>query len=556
MAGNVHGLQGGLIMARTFATDPANVVTDRSGNVIAGRRLRVYTSRESGAEITDLTNLQGEPFNEGLTSDTNGRYQFKVNSDQWDVVTLRASDGGMWDVASIESLRLSGQAYPIAQEAGENAQAAIDLARAMMVSVRTHGAVGNGSTNDTAAFQSAINELEAAGGGTLLVPPGRYAVNGTVELCSNITITGGGTITKTVTSPYTVFAALSRGQRGYGSSVRNVTVDGLAFEGNFASSIAVNPFALHHAQNVSILRCRFTQCIRNGHVVDLNGCDNIQIRDCVFEGFGPGSSGYYRVEAVQLDISSKGAVSADDDAGSFDGLLTRNVTIDNCQFLPLTVGGTTYPCPNPIGAHACLEEAQYRGVWFTNNLIVDPREDIATSDLATDPVKGVIHFPALRNAVFQGNHFRMTAGRSVRVFALYSMTHGVSKNFDPEVAGAGQGTIAPTLTQDVVIRDNVIDGFNGATVQEHILLRGLATAKIENITIDGNVARSGTSPLVGLKSATGTTVVNNKASGTGAAAFTVDNTVTNSLISTNIVSGYTAKVGGTPGTNVVTSGNI
>lgn len=544
-------------MTRTFATDPANVVTDRQGNVTPGRKLRVYTSRESGTEITDLTDLQGHPFVDGLTSDADGRYPFIVNSNLWDVVTLRVSDGGMWDVASVESLRLSGQAYPIAQQASNDAEEALTLAKSILVSVRTYGAKGDGSTDDTAAFQAAMNVLKGAGGGTLLVPPGRYVVNGTVVMCSDITITGSGTITKTAASPYTVFAALSDGQRGYGSSVRNVTVDGLTFEGNFTTSIAVNPFALHHAQNVAILRCLFTQCIRNGHVVDLNGCDNVQVRDCVFEGFDPGSSGYYRVEAVQLDISSKGAVSSADAPGSFDGLLTRNVTVDGCSFIPLTIGATTYACPNPIGAHACVEDAQYRGVWFTNNLIVDPHEDIATGDTATDPVKGVIHFPALRNAVFQGNQFRMSAGRAVRVFALYSMTHGVSKDFDPEQSGVPQTTIGPTLTQDVVIRDNVIDGFASTTIQEHILLRGLATAPVENVTVDGNVARGGTNPVAALKSSTGTVVVNNKASGTAAAAFSVDTTVTNSLITTNIVSaGFTSKVGGTPGTNVVTSGNI
>ncbi len=48
------------------------------------------------------------------------------------------------------------------------------------LSVKSRGAVGNGTTVDTAAFQSAIAILKAAGGGTLIVPPGTYAIDTTL----------------------------------------------------------------------------------------------------------------------------------------------------------------------------------------------------------------------------------------------------------------------------------------------------------------------------------------------------------------------------------------
>ena len=44
------------------------------------------------------------------------------------------------------------------------------------VSVKDFGAVGDGSVNDTAAIQAAIDAVFAAGGGTVLVPTGTYAV--------------------------------------------------------------------------------------------------------------------------------------------------------------------------------------------------------------------------------------------------------------------------------------------------------------------------------------------------------------------------------------------
>lgn len=44
------------------------------------------------------------------------------------------------------------------------------------LNLRDFGAVGDGTTNDGPALQNALNALAAAGGGTLIVPAGRYAI--------------------------------------------------------------------------------------------------------------------------------------------------------------------------------------------------------------------------------------------------------------------------------------------------------------------------------------------------------------------------------------------
>src|SRR5262245_30142295 len=53
--------------------------------------------------------------------------------------------------------------------------------------VRTLGALGNGQTNDTVAFQKALDQCAAAGGGTVIVPAGDYLI-GSIELKSNTTL--------------------------------------------------------------------------------------------------------------------------------------------------------------------------------------------------------------------------------------------------------------------------------------------------------------------------------------------------------------------------------
>ncbi|MDX2253295.1 MAG: glycosyl hydrolase family 28-related protein [Nitrospira sp.] len=65
----------------------------------------------------------------------------------------------------------------------------------------TYGAKGDGSTNDRAAIQSAIDAAEAAGGGVVLVPPGTYNINAAlVNDSDGVHIMGIGTAIIQVTA--------------------------------------------------------------------------------------------------------------------------------------------------------------------------------------------------------------------------------------------------------------------------------------------------------------------------------------------------------------------
>ncbi|HEX3356396.1 MAG TPA: glycosyl hydrolase family 28-related protein, partial [Tepidisphaeraceae bacterium] len=55
------------------------------------------------------------------------------------------------------------------------------------LNVRTLGAVGDGKTKDTAAFQKALDECAAKGGGEVVVPAGDYFI-GSIAIKSNTTL--------------------------------------------------------------------------------------------------------------------------------------------------------------------------------------------------------------------------------------------------------------------------------------------------------------------------------------------------------------------------------
>jgi polygalacturonase len=71
--------------------------------------------------------------------------------------------------------------------AAESAAATGNDAGARVYNIRDFGAKGDGKTLDTAALQAAIDTCARDGGGTVLVPAGKFVI-GTTELRSNITL--------------------------------------------------------------------------------------------------------------------------------------------------------------------------------------------------------------------------------------------------------------------------------------------------------------------------------------------------------------------------------
>lgn len=58
------------------------------------------------------------------------------------------------------------------------------------LNVRDFGAKADQTTDDTAAFQAAIDAAHSAGGGSVFVPPGMYRLNGTLIVKLNVTLEG------------------------------------------------------------------------------------------------------------------------------------------------------------------------------------------------------------------------------------------------------------------------------------------------------------------------------------------------------------------------------
>lgn len=181
-----------------------------------------------------------------------------------------------------------------------------------------------------------------------------------------------------------------------------------------------------------------------------------------------------------------------DDPASYDGLFTRSVRVEDCKFLPLTLDGKVYPCPNPIGAHYTREDHHYDDIVFTRNLIVDPNEDPIfpgqDEDNNHSSRKGVLHFPSTRDLMITDNKFIQHIPRSVRAISV-SCPDMARSNSMPLDEKSKEVSVDPILSEHVTISRNQFIGFrpsDSQPSQEVISVRGVDRGKAKDVEINNN----------------------------------------------------------------------
>src|SRR3990172_5053667 len=131
-------------------------------------------------------------------------------------------------------------------------------------SVRGYGAVGDGTTDDASAFQTAINDASAAGGGIILVEPttASYKIGSTLSLVSKKHITflgvrgspgnsGGSTLSMGTTSTPMFDCGSTISTRA-----QNITWNGI----RFASTTSVSAGAPYFITDLGS-HCRIEKCL-------------------------------------------------------------------------------------------------------------------------------------------------------------------------------------------------------------------------------------------------------------------------------------------------------
>src|SRR6185369_9133726 len=181
------------------------------------------------------------------------------------------------------------------------------------LNLRDFGAVGDGVANDGPAFQAALDALAAAGGGTLFVPEGKYAITSPVTkdfagLNASITIKGVESLTP-VSPPSATGNELAEGldllteiypRTGVAASaftlsgLKNLLVKDIAFVGTEGViTDAANTLLLTDIEKAEVKHSEFAALatIFGGSIVKAVRSD-LEINECKFLGSTATSGGY------------------------------------------------------------------------------------------------------------------------------------------------------------------------------------------------------------------------------------------------------------------------
>jgi hypothetical protein len=107
----------------------------------------------------------------------------------------------------------------------------VDNDRRVIVDVRTAGATGNGTTDDTVAIQRAVDQVTAAGGGVVTFPSGTYMVT-SVVIGPGMTLIGQGGVLKRPASQGKWVRTLTTGTYNSSGLSAPLVIEGMKFDGN------------------------------------------------------------------------------------------------------------------------------------------------------------------------------------------------------------------------------------------------------------------------------------------------------------------------------------
>jgi hypothetical protein len=219
-----------------------------------------------------------------------------------------------------------------------------------VVNVRDFGALGDGTTNDTAAVQAAVDAAVAAGGGTVFFPPGTYMVT-SVNVQEGIRLLGtAGSIIKRPASQPNGTRTFTTQNRKWNNALDSVPLvfENLILDGNRANQGAYNAYQLEQSHlvflqgnsaNAGRLRVIVKGCTLKEGVADgvsvYNNVD-LTISDCFFDNLFRGglvvTGGWSKVRGTNLrmmgDVEPTG-LDFEVDGPGYGGSLRVDVELSN-----------------------------------------------------------------------------------------------------------------------------------------------------------------------------------------------------------------------------------
>ena len=389
------------------------------------------------------------------------------------------------------------------------------------VSVKVYGAVGDGVTDSTTAFEQAL-----ANNKCVFVPDGVYKLTRRLDITKGIhlKLSPNAVLLRSHDDVLmTNWDTTSSGYNGQG----NIIIEGGTFDvnGDGFPDVA-NGLSLAHGQNILVKDVTFLDT-PEGHAIELTGCRYVTIERCRFLGFKIDSAqNNYYVEAIQIEPCAIPTDATWTEIYVLDGTDTRDCTIQN-NYFGASQNYPSFPCA--IGSHGARFGKFYDNIKILNNVIEGCSYwGIRVAKYTNSLVLG----NTIRNGS-GGGIYATTFGSGESIKDMNGVTQyaEVCENFlilnNSVINMSGKGIYAigdsNAYLKKLLIQGNYVKLIGGISIQ---------TEQVENCKVVGNTISSGTGRGVFINNINDCEYVNNTLTSMQDNGFFITNT-TRTIIADN-----------------------
>lgn len=362
---------------------------------------------------SDLTTIAGlTVVNDSLLQGKSGAWAVRTPAQVKTDLALTKSDVGL---ANADNTSDANKPVSTATQTALNAKVAKGE---LLVSVKDHGAVGDGVANDQPAIGTALAAVSA--GGTLFFPPGTYLLNTRIIVSKSVIL------------------------RGAGPEASKLSIVGAAFEAQ-ASNVQVRDLTV-----IGAAGARNKLAMQNRTVIT-------DRTNWVFEGV--------KFDGVGLNISRIGAIDSVGVVVTSATDLANRVEVINCEFLNYTEDGTVLiRGTNNVTVERC---------WIHNNGTDINKGDAIKVAYSSTGVKLIHNLmeDSARDGIDTYNAKELTIiGNVIKDPGVHGIETKYDSNFSlndknivmgNRVFGAGRSTLAPSMqlsANHLIIMGNWIQG--------------------------------------------------------------------------------------------------
>lgn len=387
------------------------------------------------------------------------------------------------------------------------------------LNVKSFGAKGDGITDDTSAFLSAIDALPLSGG-ALLIPGGVFIVNG-VTISKSVVVKGvaqATTIKRTTATP--IFSFNGAGNLGKlidlaidgaslvatGVSVRdletfimdNVTIKNCGIPGYSAGhNNSVDGLRLDYVQNVFVTKCTFDSCERDG-ILGIPA-KRLNVSNCKFTNIGRlAVANQHDMAVTDGPLEAKYLNNYAENCGSGGFHVETSTSLAVCK--GIMIGNTVKNCGNDDWGYGWgITVANFGEGIIQANII----EDYAISGAAANYGNGIVTGANGGRVIIAGNIVKRCRANGIHVMncsypvivtgnaSLYNLNNGIYCYGSPNIVISSnevsknqkEGIYNDNSNAPLIVGNNIIDnsqaGLNVAS--------GLRTRISQNVSIIGNI---------------------------------------------------------------------